>query len=141
MKREQKFHDTATFHFYNANPKNKLAGDCVVRAICTALGQSWEMTVRELTEIGIKYGYVLNEKKCYERYLKQKGWMKCKQPRHLDNTKFTGDEFCRQIAEPNEKFIAHIGGHHVVAIIDQQVYDTWNSTSRTIGNYWYKEEQ
>ena len=37
MKREDKFKDTATFHYYNANPKNRITGDCAFRAISTAL--------------------------------------------------------------------------------------------------------
>lgn len=54
MTRQQKYPDTNTFHFYNANPKNKYTGDCVIRAISTALEQSWEQTIKELTELGIK---------------------------------------------------------------------------------------
>ena len=36
MKRQDKYQDTDYFKFYNANPKNRLAGDCVIRAIATA---------------------------------------------------------------------------------------------------------
>lgn len=135
MRREQKYPDTSTFRFYNANPKNRAGGDCVIRAICTALNQSWEKTVRELTEVGIKHGYVLNDKKTYEKYLESKGWVKHKQPKKTDGTKFTGKEFCRRIS-PDEKYIAHIGGHHIVAIINGKVYDIWDSTDGCIGNYW-----
>ena len=53
-----KYPSTSTFRFYNANPKNRIGGDCVIRAICTALNQSWEQTVREMTELGIKEGRV-----------------------------------------------------------------------------------
>ena len=53
--------DTRTVHCYNANAKNKFGSDCVVRAISTALNQSWEDTVREMTEVGISIGYVLND--------------------------------------------------------------------------------
>lgn len=150
MNRQQKYPDTSTFHFYNANPKNKFGDDCVIRTIATALGQSWEQTVRELTEVGIKYGYVLNDKHTYDRYLKQKGWIKHKQPRKDDNTKYTGQEFCNLLqGKDNIKYnldilrlqtkgniIAHIGGNHIVAIVNHKVYDTWNSTDGCIGNYW-----
>lgn len=138
MKRQDKYPETSTFHYYNANPKNKIGGDCVVRAICTALNQSWEQTVRELTETGIKYGYVLNDKHAYEKYLEAKGWVKHKQPRKADNTKYTGAEFCKK-ARSYENYIAHIGGHHIVAIIKGKVNDIWDSTEGCIGNYWTKE--
>lgn len=151
MTRQQKYLDTSTFHYYNANPKNKMGGDCVIRAICTALNQSWEQTVRELTEVGIKCGYVLNDKHTYEKYLEQKGWVKHSQPKKEDGTKYTGKEWCEKlwwIGEHN-KMIANIGGHHIVAIVEDneydgngisrfRVYDTWDSTDKCIGNYWTK---
>lgn len=143
MTRQQKYPDTSTFHYYNANPKNKMGDDCVIRAICTALNQSWEQTVRELTEVGIKCGYVLNDKHTYEKYLEQKGWVKHKQPRKADNTKYTGKEYCKLLQEDydycigkSKTIIAHIGGHHIVAIVDCRVNDIWDSTDGCIGNYW-----
>ena len=148
MRRAQKYPNTSTFYFFNANPHNRIAADCVARAISTALEQSWEQTIRELTEIGIKYGYVFNEKKCYEKYLTQKGWKKMKQPRKSDGTKFTGKEFCRNLTRYDSDIdtgntdmhhiIAHIGGHHIVAIVDGKVRDIWDSTDGCIGNYWVK---
>lgn len=137
MKRTDKYPDTETFHYYNANPHNKIAADCVIRAISTALNQSWEQTVRELTEVGIKYGLVCNEKACYDKYLKSKGWIKHSQPKKADNTKYTGKEFCER-ARDYEKYIANIGGHHIVAIVNKKVYDIWDSTYKCIGNYWTK---
>lgn len=150
MNRQQKYPDTYTFHFYNANPKNKYTGDCVIRAISTALEQSWEQTIKELTELGIKYGYVYNDTKCYERYLKSKGWVKHKQPRKDDNTKYTGKEFCNYLYEYSDcsynpyiqgNVIAHIGGHHIITYVEEKrrkyrCYDTWDSTDGCIGNYW-----
>lgn len=139
MTRQEKYPDTSTFHYYNANPKNKVGDDCVIRAICTALNQSWEQTVRELTEVGIKYGYVVNDPNTYKRYLKAKGWTIHKQPRKVDNTKFIGKEFCKNIVKQNQNYIAHIGGCHIVAIINGKVNDIWDSTDGCIGNYWIKE--
>lgn len=138
MKRQEKYQDTSTFHYYNANPKNKIGGDCVIRAICTALNQSWEQTVRELTEVGIKYGYIVDDPHTYKRYLKAKGWVMHKQPRKVDDTKYTGKEFCER-ARRYENYIAHIGGNHIVAIVDGKVNDIWDSTNGCIGNYWTKE--
>ena len=148
MRREDKYPDTTTFHYYNANPHNKKTGDCVIRAICTALNQTWEQTVRELTEIGLKYGYLANEPKCYGRYLESKGYIKHSQPRHGDNTKYTGKEFCRLLNErinDGNNVIAHIGGHHIVTFVYEdndtyRVYDIWNSTEGCIGNYWTKAQ-
>ena len=36
MRRQDKYPDTEVFHYFNANPKNRITTDCVVRAICLA---------------------------------------------------------------------------------------------------------
>lgn len=149
MKRENKYPETATFHYYNANPKNKLTGDCVIRALCVALNEPYEKVYGDLFEFSLKCGYMLNSVECYDKYLKSKGWIKHKQPRKEDNTKFTGAEFCKEIgcdiAFLGKSVIANIGGHHVVCIKEtpepfgfHKVWDTWNSTYGCIGNYWTK---
>ena len=97
MSRQQKYPDTSTFHFYNANPKNRVTGNCTFRAISTALEQSWEQTVMEMAEMSCETGYAINDKKGIERYLASKGRKKQKQPRKDDNTKYTGKEFCEQL--------------------------------------------
>lgn len=139
QRRALRYPDTATFHYHNANVKDKITGDCVVRAIATALDQSWEQTVRELTEVGIKYGYLLDEKACYSRYLESKGWHKHPQPRKDDGTKYTGAEFCIEFPKYAKRCVANIGSLHVVAIMYGQVWDIWNSERRYIGNFWYHD--
>lgn len=145
MTREQKYPDTRTFHYFNANPKNRKGSDCVVRAVCTALEQSWEDTVREMTEVGLKHGFLLNDDKTIDKYMEYKGWVKCRQPRKADNTKYTGKEWCRRLqameiptCQRMSKIVANLGGHHTVAIMDGKVYDIWDSTDGCIGNYWIK---
>lgn len=133
--REQKYPDTKTFTYYNANPKNRITGDCTFRAICTALGQTWEQTVMEMAELSCKTGYALNDTKGIAKYMELKGWIKMKQPRKSDNTKYTGAEFCKIF---KGTCIANIGGHHIVCIKNGKVHDTWDSTDGCIGNYWVK---
>ena len=137
MKTQDKYPETTTFHYYNANPKNKITGDCMIRALCTALEEPYEKVYNELFECSIKSGYMLNDKKNYGKYLESKGWIKHKQPRKSDNTKYTGKEFCYR-ARIYENYIAHIGGHHIVAIVNAKVYDTWDSTQGCVGTYWTK---
>ncbi len=137
MNRKEKYPDTDTFSYFNANPKNKITGDCVARAICTALELPYNQVVMELAEQQCKTGYCGTCKEGFDLYLKSKGWVKHKQPRKADNTKFTGKDFCK--AHPEGRFVAKIGAHHIVAIVDGKVNDIWNSTSRCIGNYWTHE--
>lgn len=138
MTRQEKYKDTSTFHYFNANPKNRLTGDCVFRAFATAMEQDYNATVMEMAQLMCETGYSLNDKKGEGKYLALKGWVKMPQPRKLNGTKYTGSEFCEKVALSGKTYIAHIGGHHVVAIVDKKVYDTWNSTGGCIGNYWVK---
>ena len=141
MKREQKYPDTKTFKYFNANPKGRITGDCVFRAFSTAMNQDYNETVMEMAELMCQTGYALNDKKGEEAYLKKKGWKKHKQPRKADNTKYTGEEFCQLLQEKNDhrKIVCHVGGHHMVAIIDGKINDIWDSTYGCVGNYWTKE--
>ncbi len=146
MKRQDKYPDTQTFHYYNANPKGRITGDCTFRAICTALGQSWEQTVMEMAALSCETGYAINDSKGIERYMELKGWHKCRQPRKWNNTKYTGKEWCELLQSGRElpfsgditQLVANIGGGHIVAIIDGKVWDVWDSTDGCIGNYWVK---
>ena len=119
--------ETPSYHFYNANPKGKRTGDCVVRAISAATGKTWEEVLQGLTEIALKFKLMPNDDKCYSRYLESFGWKKEKQPRKDDNTKYTGSEFCELLDSENCEYIlpyqsstdtviAKIGGHHIVCI-------------------------
>lgn len=151
--RIDKYPETETFIYYNRNPKNKITGDCAIRAISTALDQDYNKTLMEMAELSCKTGYMFNDKKGIDRYLTSKGWVKHKQPRKSDNTKYTGKEWCEYISafDPyaySRNIVANIGGHHIVAILptgenkDRQnykVHDTWNSTYKCVGNYWVKE--
>lgn len=143
--------ETSTYHFYNANPKDRRTGDCVIRAIATATDKTWEEVLQGLTEIALKYKIMPNDEKCYDRYLASLGWRKEKQPRKEDNTKYTGSEFCELLdsdyceyainyQSSTDTIIAHIGGHHIVCIkihdYEHKAFDIWDSTSKTIGKYW-----
>lgn len=129
--------DTKTFKYFNANPSDNYVGDCVIRAISVALNQSWEQTYSELCMLGLNMHSMPNDKKVYTKYIENKGWIKCKQPRKSNNTKYTGKEFVKIV---KGTVLAHIGGHHIVCIKDNKVLDIWDSTDGCIGNYWIKED-
>lgn len=151
-KRMKKYPDTDYFHFHNANPKGKMTTDCVVRAITTALEQPYEQTLLEMAQMSVETGYMLNENKGMDKYLQSKGWIRCKQPKKRNGKKYTGKEFCRTLTHPiyseqlnltNKSFemnrvVANIGGHHAVAIMGGQIWDTWNSAEGSIGIVWVK---
>ena len=157
LTRQQKYPETSTFHYFNANPHHRITGDCVYRAIAEATHIPWEQVVMDMAEIASKTGYDPTSTQVTDKYLAKLGWVKMKQPRKADNTKYTGSEFCRKLTErpqaltgspmDGDTIVAHIGGHHQVCIeyhSDRmtgdgfKVWDIWNSTDGCIGNWWYK---
>lgn len=142
--------ETNYFTYYDANPKHKKTGDCVIRALATAMRKSWDEVLTELYNYAMKYKQMLNDDVLYKKYLKDNGWIMLKQPRKHDNTKYTGVEFCEELqngcsfrydnicVNESDNIIAHIGGHHIVAIINGKITDTWNSSAGCIGNIWVK---
>lgn len=145
-KKEQRlmmaYPNTDTFTWYNANPKGKIIGDCVLRAISTAEGESWETTYKKMFDLSVKRGEIFNDKKFIEAYLKSIGYTKMKQPRKTNNKKYTGSDWCKELQRigNTKTIIANIGGHHIVCIKDNKVLDIWNSTCKCIGNYWIRVE-
>ena len=92
-----------------------------------------------MVQVHLETGYEMSCDKAMEKYLASKGWIKHKQPRKADNTKYTGKEFCKLLADKNKRYICNIGGHHMVAIVNGKVNDIWDSTGGCIGNYWTKD--
>lgn len=135
--------NTSTFTYYNANHKNKTTTDCVIRAICTAMKKPYLEVYKELYELSLKTGYMINERKCYEKYLKLNGWIKQSQPKKFDNTKYDGNEFINYLNHEKylggEPIIMKIGTHHLSCIVDNTIHDIWNCSYGKVGNWWVKE--
>ena len=154
MKRSEKYRETSSFVYFNANPRNRVTSDCVIRAISAATKIPYRQVVMEMAEIQCDTGYDASENRVIDMYLAGKGWKKQRQPRHDDNTKYTGKQFCDYLSINHGNgeignVICNIGGHHIVAIMPTnhgdgfncryKVHDIWDSTDGCIGNYWVKE--
>lgn len=143
MTRREKYPDTNVFTLYNANPKNRITGDCTFRAFSTAMEVPYQDVVMEMAQLHCETGYAADD--LIDRYMDKKGWKVHKQPRKPDGTKYTGERFCEliQIGKwpelTGKNIVANIGGHHIVAIVDGKVLDIWDSTSKCIGKFWTKD--
>lgn len=148
--RQDKYPNTNVFQYYNRNPKNRITTDCVVRAISHGLDVPYNEVVMEMASMQCETGYDDGSTQLIDKYLKSKGWLKCKQPRKDDNTKYTGKEFCLKLQHPIyceelelpdcnwHRIIANIGGHHIVSIVEGVIHDIWDSSNGCIGNVWVK---
>ena len=57
MRRQEKYPETSTFHYHNANPKNRFTGDCRIRAISVACEIPYNQVVMDLAQIQCETGY------------------------------------------------------------------------------------
>lgn len=126
---------------FNANPKGWKTGDCVIRAISKATNMSWEVTYRMLCEIGEKKCRMPNDKIVFEACLKERGWIKQKMPVWYDafgkRNRYTVRELSNEF--PEKKMIVSVA-HHLTFVDKGTLIDTWNCGSKSVGNYWIKEE-
>jgi len=154
-RREKKYPETSTFVFYNRNPKGKFTGDCLIRALSTALDIEYERVLFELAYLSSESGYSIGDNKTISEYMQYKGWRRCKQPRRKNGKKLTGDEFCKWLSKNYEQgeignVVCNIGGHHIVAIkptnhgkginCRYKVHDIWDSSDGCVGTVWCKED-
>ena len=139
MNKELRMKNTEFYEYTNVNPKNKYGGDCVVRAVALATGMSWEQTIRELTEFGIKKGFVLNDYHVYEKYLESHGFIRCKEPRDCCNRKMSVKEWIIEEQINKGTFVIVAGSHHISCVIDGKVRDIWDASKVTMHKYWRKK--
>lgn len=110
---------------YNPNPhhKNGDKGDCVVRAISKALNFTWDQTYIELCIAGYFEKDWGNSNSVWDSYLRGCGFVRRVIPNTCPNC-YTVMDFCYD--NPYGVYILATGSH-VVAVIDGNYYDAWDS--------------
>ena len=116
----------------NINPQNKQVGDCVIRAISTALNQEWERTYIELAIQGFMMSDMPSSDSVWNEYLKSKGLTRYIVPDTCPNC-YTVRQFADE--HPTGIYVVFVG-QHVVAVIDGDYIDTWDSGDRIPIYYW-----
>lgn len=116
----------------NINPLQKNVGDCVVRAIATVLNQSWEQTYIELAVKGYQMCDVMSADSVWGSYLHDKGLVQYMLPSKCLNC-VTVKQFGKIM--PKGHYLLFVGGH-VVACIDGDYIDSWDSGDRIVIYYY-----
>ena len=116
----------------NPNPYGKLVGDCVIRAISIATGMSWDKTYIKLALQGFSMGDMPSSNSVWGAFLQDNGFIK-------DVCRWCGSvrEFCE--SHSHGAYILATGSH-VIAVIDGNYYDTWDSGDEYPVFYFKKEE-
>ena len=121
------------YSYFNCNPKGNRVGDCVIRAISKALNQSWEDTYIDLTIQGYLMGDLLSSNAVWGAYLKNKGFTRDIVSNDCPEC-YTIEDFCNE--HPKGTYI--IGtGTHAVCVVDNTIFDTWNSSGETPIYYYH----
>lgn len=122
------------FIYLNANPSDIHTGDCVIRAIMVLENQTWTTTMLELTAYSYFMHRIIDNNYVWQSYLKDKGYRRIELPDTCPDC-YTLRDFC--IMHPYGKYLACTGSH-VVAVVDGDYYDTWDSGDETILYYFRK---
>lgn len=110
-------------------------GDCVIRAISTALGQPWEKTYTELCIEAFIECDLMSSNYIWGKYLSRKGYKRNSIPN--DCRCYTVEDFCKE--HPKGTYILGTGTH-ALTVIDGNHIDSWNSKDETPIYYFTKEE-
>lgn len=108
---------------YNSNPYGSRVGDCVVRAISTAMNMEWEDVYVDLADKGLMMGDMPSSNHVWGSYLMDNGYVRKVIPCTCPDC-YTVKEFCYD----NQYGTFILGtGTHAVAVIDGDYYDSWDS--------------
>ena len=126
----------ANWRYYNPNPYGAKVGDCVVRAISAATGQTWDETYTGLTFQGFVTKDMPSSNYVWGEYLRSKVFEKDYLPKHCPLC-YTVEEF----ADSHPRGVYVIGtGDHAVTIIDGVIWDNWDSRQSVVDYYFFREE-
>jgi len=113
------------FIYYNQNIAGADTGDCVIRAISKALNQTWGDTYWDLCYHGFIMGDWGDSNRVWDSYLRGRGFKRRVIPNMCPDC-YTVREFCEDY--PYGVFVLATG-NHVIAVIDGNYYDSFDSGS------------
>ncbi len=123
------------YKFFNPNPAGKLVGDCVIRGISRLEEEDWEEVYLGVSLEGLKLNDMPSSNSVWGAYLKSKGYNRYSIPNTCPDC-YTVSQFASD--NPYGRFLLATGTH-VVAVIDGDYYDAWDSGKEIPVYYWTKD--
>ena len=116
----------------NLNPMGKQIGDCTVRAIAKAMGRPWDDVYVGLAAEGFRCKDMPSSNTVWGTYLKNNGFKRYTIPDRCPDC-YTVAQFCEE--HPQGTYVLALQSH-VVAAIDGQYIDSWDSGQEPLVYYW-----
>lgn len=123
------------FIYYNPNPLKKHTGDCVIQALCKVMGLSWEEVFLGLSEISLLVYEVPESNTVWDIYLRENGFSRHAIPDTCPVC-YTVEDFC--LDYPYGTYVLGTG-NHAVAIVDGNIFSTWDCSNEIPIVYYEKE--
>lgn len=122
---------------WNPNPvRSDPVGDCTVRALAKALDISWEEAHVLLDYNSYMMGDISNSNVVLGAVLRQHGFYRDVIPNSCPDC-YTANDFAMD--HPTGTYVLGFGTH-VAAVVDGNLYDTWNSLNEIPIYYWYRKD-
>lgn len=134
---------------YNANPIGKRTNDCVIRAISTVMNMSWQQVHDSLCDLSGELYTVPSDNENWSTYLEILGFYRDDIPHRCPEDCQTVAEFadshkygrfllntCEYEVASNHNIIA--SGSHLIALINGNWYDTFNSGSEAVVTVFFR---
>lgn len=107
----------------NINPCLRSVGDCAVRALAVATNKSWEETYAELCMLGFQMCDMPNSNEVISAFMRKNGFQKRLIPNYLPD-RYSIQDFTND--NPYGVYVLGTGSH-VVAVVDGDYIDIWDS--------------
>lgn len=126
-----------SYAYYNENPAGKSVGDCTIRALSKALGQTWDETYIGLCFEGFIQKDWGNADAVWGPYLYRHGFR-----RHLIPDDGLGAYTIADFVTDHSQgvYVLAMPGRHVVAVVDGTIFDSWDSGGEVPTYFWAKRE-
>ena len=121
--------------FYNPNPAGKLVGDCVIRGISRLEEEDWEEVYLGVSLKGLELNDMPSSNSVWGAYLRSKGYNRYSIPNTCPDC-YTVSQFASD--NPRGAFLLATGTH-VVAVVNGDYYDAWDSGKENPVYYWVKD--
>lgn len=122
-----------SYRYWNPNPnRQNNNGDCVIRAISKVMRRSWNQVYIDLCIQGYVQKDWGNSNSVWDSYLRDNGFIRKVIPNTCPKC-YTVKDFCRD--NPIGEYILAMGDH-VVAVVDGNYYDSYDSGNEAVIFYY-----